>query len=341
MRILNVDAQYFVSPFRELGHEVLTIGEQAGSDLRITASLDLKGLLQFLEARSFWPELVLWNDRCRPPAVHGLERLPGINIGFSIDRYCNPWHVPYSAVFDLFLVAQKDWLPDFEQDHLPRPCRWFPLFCDPKSNRDPGGERDIPVSFVGTLDPPMNPGRRPFLEAFRAGHEVFLHQGDYRPVFSRSRIVLNQCAAAELNFRIFQAAAHGAAVLTEEVENGLRDLFTPGEDILTFPRGDAGAAAQTARQALAEPRSLADLARRGRRKVTQEHSTAVRARRILAWAEELAAGKAQQWRLANQPLMRRELARTFYMLAADLELPFSDEIRRGFLEAGAGYERAD
>ena len=30
MRILNIDGQYFVSHFRELGHQVLTIGEAAG-----------------------------------------------------------------------------------------------------------------------------------------------------------------------------------------------------------------------------------------------------------------------------------------------------------------------
>jgi hypothetical protein len=341
MRILNVGDQYFVCYFRDWDHQVLTIGEGAGSDLRVTTSLDLKGLLEFLEARGFWPELVLWNDTCRPPAVHGLERLPAVNIGFSIDQYCNPWQVPYSAIFDLFLVAQKDWLSHFDLDTLPRPCRWFPLFCNPKRDRGAGLERDIPVSFVGTLKPPMNPERWTFLEAFRKQHDLFLHQGDYHPVFSRSRIVLNQSAVAELNFRIFQGAAHGAAVLTEDVENGLTDLFSPGEDLLTFPRGDADTAAQIARQALARPESLAELARRGQRKVTVEHSALVRARQILAWAEELAREKAQQWRLANQPLMRRELARAFYMLAADLNLPLSDQIRRGFLEMGAGYERAD
>ncbi len=341
MRILNVDEQYFVSCFRDWGHDVLTIGEKAGSDLRITTSLDLKGLIAFLEAREFWPELILWNDSCHPPAVHGLERLPAVSIGFSVDQYCNPWHVPYSAIFDLFLVAQKDFLPDFDQDYLARPCRWFPLFCDPRRDRDAGAERDISVSFVGTLKPPMNPERWAFLDAFRKQHDLLLHEGDYGPVFSRSRIVLNQCAAAELNFRIFQAAAHGAAVLTEEVDNGLTELFSPGHDILTFPRGDVNAAVQTARQMLAQPESLEELARRGQKKVAEQHSASARARQILQWAEELARVNAQEWRLANQPIMRRELARSCYMLAADLNLPLSDEIRQDFLEMGARYEKAE
>ena len=341
MRILNVDSQYFVSYFREWGHQVLTIGQGAGHDLQLETSLDLKGLFEFLEDRNFWPELIVWNDRCRPPAVHGLERLPGVNIGFSIDQYCNPWHIPYSAVFDLFLVSQKDSLPTFDLDHLPRPCRWFPLFCDPRLDSDPGLERDIPVSFVGTLKPPMNPERWAFLEAFRKQHPLSVHEGEYGPVFSRSRIVVNQSAAGELNFRVFQAAAHGAAVLTEGVENGLADLFHPGEDILTFPRGDATAAAQTARKALAETERLEELALAGHRKVMNEHTAPVRARQILAWAEELARDKAQQWRLEHQSLVRRELAKAFYMLAADLNLPLSAEMRRGFLEVGAGYEKME
>lgn len=341
MRILNIDGQYFVSHFRESGHQVLTIGEQAGNDLQLKTSLDLKGLFEFLEARRFWPELIVWNDRCRPPAVHGLERLPGVNIGFSIDQYCNPWHVPYSAVFDLFLVSQKDSLRTFDLDHVLRPCRWLPLFCDPRLDADPGLERDIPVSFVGTLKPPMNPERWTFLEAFRNEHPLWVHEGEYGPIFSRSRIVINQSAAGELNFRIFQAAAHGAAVLTEGVENGLTDLFCPGEDILIFPRGDARTAAQSARQALAQAERLEALARAGQRKVMNEHSASVRAEQILGWAEKLTREKAQQWRLEHQSLVRLELAKAFYMLAADLNLPLSGEMRRVYLEIGAEYEKQE
>lgn len=46
----------------------------------------------------------------------------------------------------------------------------------------------------------------------------------------------------ELNFRVFQAMACGAAVLTEATDNGLDELFTVGLEVLTYPRGAVAAA---------------------------------------------------------------------------------------------------
>ncbi len=146
--------------------------------------------------------------------------MPSLTIGFSIDQYCNPWHVPYSAAFDCFLVAQKDYLSLFSLDQIRRPVRWFPLFCDPGKDKDLGVERDIPVSFVGTLGGRFNKEREPFLKSFKRECPLLILSGDYVPVFNRSRLVLNQSAAGECNFRMFQAMACGALLLTEDTGNG-------------------------------------------------------------------------------------------------------------------------
>lgn len=326
MRILNVEGEYFIRSFRQLGHEVLSIGLSPGCDVVPDGVVSTRALWSILDARGFKPDLALWCDLCRPPLVMGLETLPCVTVGYSIDQYVNPWHVPFAAGFDIFLVAQQDYLKLFLDKRLAHHVEWFPLFCDLERDLDPGSERDIPVSFVGTLDPPVNPLRRPFLKAFQRGAPIFLHQGDYRPVFARSRMVLNQCAVGELNFRLFQAMGCGAALLTENCGNGLADLFLPGEDLYLYERGDAAGAAALARQALASPR-LAAVAKSGQKKTRALHSDLARARRILSLAEAFLRAGLPRWRRTNAALVREETARSYAMLASDPELPLPGSLR--------------
>lgn len=340
MRILNIDGTYFLRAFRELGHEVLTVGEAPDCDLRLTEAASLKRLVAFMDARGFKPDLVLWCDRCRPPTVAGFEGLPAPIIGFSIDQYCNPWHAPFSAAFDLVLAAQKDYLGMFRRD-FPRGVEWFPLFCDAEADgaagQTPWDGRDIPASFVGTLTGSINTARMDFLARFKRRHPVFLHQGEYQPVFGRSRLVVNQSAAGEINFRTFQAAACGAAVLTEDIANGQSDIFTPGENILVYPRGDAAAAAAAAAAALSRPEELAETARAGRDLVLAEHSDRARARTILDRAERLIRRRSWVWRMENRALVSGELAKVWAMLAADGELPVPEALRTQYLRMAAMY----
>ncbi|MDD3312590.1 glycosyltransferase [Pseudodesulfovibrio sp.] len=328
MRILNLDGRYFVEPFRRMGHEVLWIGPFAECDVPLDTMLPLSELLAVLRARAFTPDLVVWADICRPPSVVGVETLPAVTVGFSIDQYCNPWHLAYGAAFDLMLVAQKDYLPLFAQEQLGNELEWFPLFCDAFRDADTGEERDIPVSFVGTVAGSFNRKRKAFLDAFRRGHPLFATQGDYAPVYNRSRLVLNQSAAGELNFRIFEALGCGAAVLTEEAENGLSELFADGEDLLLYPRGDSAAAADMARRALADG-SAERTAKNGWRKVHASHSSAVRARRILKRAGELLA-TGPTWRRRNPDVAARRVANAYNILASDAELALTPELRAAF-----------
>jgi len=341
VRILNLDATYFIEPLREMGHEVLTVGRGPEYDLPLTIQISLKALLARLEERGFRPEAVLWCDRCEPPSVTGFEALPVPLVGYSVDQYCNPWHVPYSAAFDLMLVAQKDYVCLFDVDKLPRPVEWFPLFCDAVDQSAQASERDIPVSFVGTISGRINTARKVFLNDFRRLCPVFLHQGRYHEAFVRSCIVLNQCAAVELNFRIFQAAATGAAVLTEDVNHGLRDLFEPGRDILVYPCGDAAAAAAVARQWLGRPEALADLARAGREVVLAGHTAHIRAQHIMDCIGGLARRRAWRWRLENRAKVRMLIGKAFGMLCADSELPLPDSHRDFYAELASMYLLTD
>jgi hypothetical protein len=332
MRILNLDGHYFVKPFKEMGHEVLWLGTDPGCDVRLKTVISLAELMRLLGERAFTPDLVVWNDMCRPPSVIGIESLPAVTVGFSIDQYCNPWHMAYAAAFDLMLVAQKDYLPLFEQEQLGNRLEWFPLFCNPFRDTDQGLERDVPVSFVGTVEGSINKGRKRFLDDFRKRHPLFVTQGDFVPIFNRSRIVLNQSAAGELNFRVFEAMACGAALLTEDVGNGLGDLFADGENVLLYPRGDAAGAAERARRALADGSAEA-VAANGRREVAARHSSTVRAAHIVRRAEEMLA-RGTSWRKQQQSLVRRRMANAYNVLATDDQLPLSRELRTFYRRIG-------
>jgi hypothetical protein len=333
MRILALDGPYFIEPFRRMGHDVLWLGPLPGSDVVLDEAISSAALMRLLRSSSFTPDMVVWSDLCRPPSVMGIETLPAMTVGFSIDQYCNPWHVPYAAAFDLMLVAQRDYLPLFAGASLGNELEWFPLFCNPLKDIDPEGERDIPVSFVGTVAGSINTGRKRFLDAFGRLHPLLVRQGDYVPVFGRSLMVLNQSAAGELNFRIFEAMACGAAVLTEETGNGLDEIFTHGENILLYPRGDAAVAAATARAALADEAGLAALAARGRRAVLAGHSSTVRARHILKRVKEMAA-HGPTWRRLHQPLVRKTMGYAYTMLAVDEHLPLTPGLRDFYATLG-------
>lgn len=334
MRILNVEASYFVSHFRRLGHEVLTIGPGRDSDVVQDRPLGARELLRVLEERKFRPDLALWADGCRPPSVLGLELLPCVTMGYSIDQYCNPWHVPWSACFDLFWVAQKDYVPLFNLPQLRRPVRWFPLFFNAEGLSEVDAERDIPVGFVGTVSGSINRERKRFLDDFRMMAPLVAVQGAYRPVYARCQLVLNQSAAAEVNFRVFEGAGCGALVVTERVDNGLSELFESGVEIAVYERGNAAHAAQTCRALLQDHDRRQRMAAAGRRRVMREHTAAARAREILDAAATMAAQRSWTWRRDNQAVVQTEIGKMCLFLGLDQELPLPWDMAQGYCRMG-------
>lgn len=337
MRILCLESGLLAPAFQELGHDCLIVGAGCGH-APLDAPMRLDGLLDLLRSRDFLPDMAVWLDCCKPPSLIGLERAPFVTVMYSIDQYFNPWHVPFSAGFDHVCVAQKDYLPLFLASAA-RPASWLPLFAhrpDPALIK-PFAERDVPVGFVGTVGANGNPERAAFLKVFRAECPLVATQGDWAALYGRSRIVVNQSAVGELNFRLFEAAACGAAVLTEDVDCGLLDLFVPGRDLLVYPRGDAKAAAWLARQALESLEALAEMALSGQQIVRGAHDDLSRARVIVAHGRRLLAEGAREARLARMVEVDAEMAKSYAFLAGDGELPLSMELRTLYAGLAAGY----
>ncbi len=334
MRIVNLEAGYFVPCFRKMGHTVLSIGSRSDCDIRLMRQLSAAGLVELLKTQSFCPDLIFWADGCQIPSVFGFEQLPCPTIGFSIDQYCNPWHVPWSFCFDAFLIAQKDYLPLFSSSHSPRTAKWFPLFFKSANPPSEPPQRDIPISFVGTVSGTINVTRQNFLSAVGKGVPLFVRSGDFLPIYGRSRIVLNQSAVGEINFRFFEGPGCGALLVTEKTENGLAELLTPNEEILLYERENAADAIRICSKILAAPERLQEMAKAAQRRVLREHGVTSRAKKIIQLAEKLLQEKSWQWRLQNRDFVNEELAKTFTFLGTDTELPLPSKHSKQLFELG-------
>ena len=128
MKILNLEGSYFVKELKKRGCDVLSIGYDDNCDIKIHKVISPAELLNILKSKNFYPDLILWNDVCKLPGIFGFELLPCITIGYSIDQYCNPWHVPYFSIFEGVFVSQLDYLSLFKKEYRPQIVQWLPLF---------------------------------------------------------------------------------------------------------------------------------------------------------------------------------------------------------------------
>jgi spore maturation protein CgeB len=103
-------------------------------------------------------------------------------------------------------------------------------------------------------------------------------------VISASRINLNVARKphaevyASSTSRLFELAAAGAAIVTNPYE-GIERWFEPGKELLVVSGADEAAGAY--RTLLDDPAVAAELGRRARERVLEEHTFADRARRLL------------------------------------------------------------
>lgn len=268
MRILELHAPYFRAHLRR-DHEVLAWGPHPHCDVVATRLVTpLADVLAALPA-GWRPDVILIGDDSKPLAVRGLEDAPCPVVLLSVDAHHHAhWHSVLAGACALAFVAQSDYLPAFAA--AGGTARWLPLWA-PDALPAPAAVARHDVAFIGSLDPRFHPARVRLLEAVRRRLPVHVATGAWADVFAASRIVLNQTVGGDLNARVFEAMGCGAMLLTEHTTNGLLTLFADGEDLVTYPRGDADAFVEVARRWLADEPARARVAARGRERVLAEH----------------------------------------------------------------------
>lgn len=338
MRILNLDGLFLASAFQAAGHSVYSVGIAPACDARIRHPVNAYHIYQQVCAQGFIPDAVFCCDFGNLPYFPAIETLPCPSCYYSIDTYCNPWHLGLAYAYDHIFVAQREHVPLFTSQKLS--AGWLPLFARADADLCRNEPRDIPVAFVGTLNPKNIPDRKPFLEAFRRLHPLVMAQGAYVDIFNRSHIVLNQTAASELNFRCFEAMACGAALLMEHSLHGLEALFTPGEDLLPlYSRGDAVQAAAIARAALTNPEQLAEIAASGAQCVARRHTDTHRAAQVLDVLADMVRHAAHRTRIAELPTRQQHIGSAYAMLFDELNAPEFQAHKAHFLDLASRYNQ--
>jgi len=151
-----------------------------------------------------------------------------------------------------------------------RNLSWFPGLTLPHDDAIVAAvrkrKREERIAFVGQAGA-FHPQRSRLLAALKAARlpvdQQALPQRAALGLYGASRLGFNASLNGDLNLRVFEILASGAALLTDRLapESGLLKLFTEGKEIITY--GSAGELAERAAHALAHPRVTAAIGAAG------------------------------------------------------------------------------
>lgn len=312
MKMLLLGNPYFQRDFEELGHQVKTVGFERPADIHVDhIPAGIEDILARLPD-GWEPDLVLLGDESAHPFFVGLEALDLPLVWYAIDSHIHlSWHRAYAAVFDVMLVAQRDVVPQYRRDASRQVVHWFPLFCDPRHDRKLDVPKQHDLCFVGTLNPQLNPDRVRLIRAIQERFPIHVATGDYVGVFNRSRVVLNQCVAGDVNFRTFQALGCGSLLLMERVGNGLDELFQDGVHLVLYDKGSVEQVVELTRYYVEHQQERETIAACGREAVLRAHTSRFRAETLLALLRSLNLSEMIRRRKAALPAIRVLLAAVY------------------------------
>lgn len=304
MRILLLNDTTFKAGLLARGHDVRACGPEARYlmpdqdhfDFRFPAKtvVELSEILAHFEG--WTPDLIIHSEIHTNYFYRGIESAPCLTVWRTIDNHIHPWQPRYAITHDLVLVAQKDYLPEFEALH---PFVWWlPLNSFPQVHYDRKWTRDLGAVFVGSLNPDMHPERVKFFHALRQKVPVEvqagLNQTQMSELYNRARIVVNQCVLKDVNYRVYEAMANGAMLLTPRIQNGQPELFADGRELVTYALGDADEAAQKIEYYLSHEAERAAIAAAGHQLVTRAHTLEQRIDTVMSLVQEIGPAAFEQ-----------------------------------------------
>jgi len=276
MKILLINQDWFKEELRVAGHEVVSCGADQHFDIRVAVSF-----IHWNEVISLcpWtPDAVAIFDNSIPLFIAHLDTVEVPIIFYSVDVHHHiNWQKSFRRFFDHLFVAQKDFLPSFEEGSAP--VQWLPLWAHRVT--DPVTPKIYEAVFVGTLNPSLNPDRVAFFDELKSIAPVSCVMGEYWHIYPPSKVIINQTVKGDLNFRVFEALASGVALVTERTTNGLLDLFTDGIHLLCYEKGDPKDAAAKIQKLLTDDDLRNRIASAGKQAIKDSHLSSHRAAAIL------------------------------------------------------------
>ncbi len=292
MNILLLGALVLDSGFKELGHSVVTCTTDGTGDVEIQEfPTSIQSVLQQLPL-GWNPDCLLLTDDSTYAMFCGLEEVE-LPLGwYAIDSHIHHgWHRAYAAIFDCIFVAQRDYVPMYQRDSERQSVKWLPLCTFPFVQIEHRFPKRYDLSFVGKLDSPFNPDRRAFISDIQARYPLHVASGEFVSIFTKSKMVLNQCAGNDVNFRTFEAMACGSLLLMEHVGNGLQELFQDRVHCVLYEKGNVDQVIELANYYASHDQEREAIALAGQKRVLDKHTYVHRAQAILS---DLLAGDAHE-----------------------------------------------
>ncbi len=260
-----------------MGHEVISVGSSKHLELVLNQPMTHIDALLKLLPNGFTPDRIVWHDNSAPIGILNLENCDIPSVMYSVDTHHHHIaHTHAAGLFDHVLVAQKDFLPQFNVHDTP--ASWFPLWAS--EHMEPSLEKKYRAVFVGTLNPKLNPSRVAFFNRLKELAPIEVMQGHFPSIFPHAEIVVNQTVKGDLNFRVFETMMSGALLLTERREHGLLELFEDGAHLITYTADNAEEAAEKINSLLADPTRMRAIATQGREEILRAHLSIHRAQEL-------------------------------------------------------------
>jgi hypothetical protein len=295
-------------------------------DLPLSINTEDDNSISTLLAREcpFSPDILFFGDQSCFPMITGLEDLRIPVVAYLIDTHLHyPWHRYFSAMFDHVFVAQYDCSRSIAE-YNPA-CEWMPLFSRLGDIRQ-GLQKEYDITFVGTVDPKKNSDRVKFLNSFSEKLALNIFSGEYVERFNKSKIILNQSVANDINFRVFEAMASGSLLLTDDVGNGLGHLFEDGRHLVTYEKGDVDDAAKKARYYLDNTVEREKIAEEGHRLIVNRHTLEFRIQQLLEKMSAIVSGFVYE---PNHQNVKKIAAGRTYLAIAQLTAQLESQHKNG------------
>lgn len=222
-------------------HDVRSIGNHEDCHYRYDFHAETWPQIVARIAKEWQPDLALvWVPEIHPPPQH-IEDSPIPTVALVSDW--NVYHPILAGNLTRYdhVLCDKPGVGVFSRSGL-RPHHLFPLYSHISSiHRRHDVDKDIDILFVGNLNHAAHPRRGRYLERIaRLSDRVHVvittnYIGDaYAHLLSRARIVFNHSIRGELNLRVFETLACGAAPCIEADNSEVHDWFTDGVDIVLY-----------------------------------------------------------------------------------------------------------
>jgi hypothetical protein len=284
------------------------------------------------------PDVLVIADYSGPPPLLDPHTCPSLTVLYSVDSHIHSWHPLYAQAFDLCLVSLRDHLPRFSGTFLDASrILWTPPFV--QDTLQPAPKDHIwDALFVGKVEANLTPRRHAALKNLKQEFpSLKVRQGNFGELFPQAKVVLNFCDLEDLNFRVVEALACGATLLTPRIGHGQEDLFRHGEDLWLYDQStdgnDIADLLHQLRRLLADDELRARLARTGQAKVNTHHRASHRAATFTDWLRKHDWSDLIAKRQAASPAIHRDILRPLFLHLSE-SLPPGHTLRQAYYQAG-------